>query len=147
MRWRVIKEFGMEDENQKQSKLRSVVRTIIPILGVDIVLVIISWRSRAALFFLGILVMIIGYFFDYLFFGSYVMKGRRRGRLDQWYLKKGAYPSSSKEKTEFDQYKVEEGDIQDSDLDKEREHSISLLNVSFAGAVAIILSFILPWLS
>ena len=137
----------MADESQKQSKLQSIVGTIILILGVDIVLVVISWRSRAALFFLGIFVMIIGYFLDYLFFGSYVMKGRRRGRLDQWYLKKEVYPSSSKEKTEFDQYKAEEGDIQDSNLDKEREHSISLLNVSFAGAVAIVLSFILPWLS
>ena len=137
----------MESIEQKLSKFHSVIRTSIPILAIDVVLVVISWSSRTTLFFLGMAVMVIGYFLDYLFFGNYAMKGRRRGRLDQWYLKKEVYPSSSEEKTEFDQYKAEEGDIQESDLDKERGHSISLLNVSFAGAVAIILSFILPWLS
>ncbi len=95
--------------------------------------------------------LVIGYLLDSLLFGKYQFRGRnsqntaRRGISDSGRYTY-VYQPNSEEKVGFDQYQTEEGNIKESELVRARRQSDTLLNVSFAGAIAIVLSFILPHL-
>ena len=122
----------MENENQKQSKFRPIIIQSISILVVDVILVVIAGHSRTSLFFLGLLMLLGGYGIEILFYGGgYVYTGKSRYR-----------PISK-----YDRYKMEEGGTPGSELEKEKRAPGFLRNISVAGLLALIFSFILPWLS
>jgi hypothetical protein len=125
----------MEPESSNTSKYRPMVRTILNLVVADLILIAISWAigwpsiNGTALFLLGLLILFGGYGIETLFYGGRYVN-----------MNRGVYSP----KTEYDRLSIEIGGRPGTDLEKIKAPPVILRDITVAGLVAIILSFILP---
>ena len=140
----------------KTKRASSVLHTLITILLVNLVLALIAWVvgwpviDGMTLFYLGLATLILAYLLDASLFarsqfkaneGSYALEGAWRYRWRKYIYNS---PPSSRRGTGVEQSEYPGKTPADPELERARRLSNLLINISLSGAIAAILSFILP---